>query len=193
MSNSKSKYVMNWRNRTKQKLVEYKGGKCQICGYNKPIWSAYDFHHRDPSKKDFSLSGKSWSFEKLKNEVDKCDVLCKICHAEVHWMQTQDERKERLKIVAKESCVSLIVCKFCEKEVKASWFGAKCCSVSCAKMLSRKVERPTSEELLNLLKENSWLGVGRKYNVSDNAIRKWAKQYEIYDLVNEWKMNNMGD
>lgn len=45
--------VMNWRNRTKIKLIEYKGNKCEKCGFCKPIPSAYDFHHNDPQKKDF--------------------------------------------------------------------------------------------------------------------------------------------
>ncbi len=60
-----SKKVISWRKRTKLKLVEYKGGKCQECGYNKCV-QALDFHHLDPKEKDFSISGKSWSFERLK-------------------------------------------------------------------------------------------------------------------------------
>ena len=49
---SKSKSVINWRKRTKIALVEYKGGKCCVCGYNKCI-EALEFHHLDPSQKDF--------------------------------------------------------------------------------------------------------------------------------------------
>lgn len=49
---SKSESVINWRKRTKIALVEYKGGKCCICGYNKCI-EALEFHHLDPSQKDF--------------------------------------------------------------------------------------------------------------------------------------------
>lgn len=75
--------VVDWRRRSKSKLVEYKGGKCKECGYNKSI-NALHFHHLDPSQKDFSISGKSWSFDKLKVEVDKCVLLCANCHAEVH-------------------------------------------------------------------------------------------------------------
>lgn len=78
-----SKSVIEWRKRTKLKLVDYKGGKCQICDYNKSI-SALHFHHLDPNEKDFSISGKSLSFDKLKLEVDKCILVCSNCHSEIH-------------------------------------------------------------------------------------------------------------
>lgn len=69
--------------KTKLKAVEYKGGKCIVCGYNKSI-RALQFHHLDPSQKDFGISGSTKSFEKLKPELDKCVLLCSNCHAEVH-------------------------------------------------------------------------------------------------------------
>jgi len=78
--------VISWRKRTKLKLVEYKGGKCEMCGYDKFI-QGLEFHHLDPNEKDFTISGKSWSFEKLKKEVDKCILVCSNCHIEVHYQQ----------------------------------------------------------------------------------------------------------
>jgi len=45
----------------------------------------------------------------------------------------------------------------------------------------RKVERPPHKELIREIKNTSYLAVGRKYGVSDNAIRKWVKIYEKYD------------
>ena len=80
---SKSEAVIEWRKRTKIKLVEYKGGKCQICDYNKSF-NALHFHHLNPNEKDFSISGKSLSFDKLKTEVDKCILVCSNCHSEIH-------------------------------------------------------------------------------------------------------------
>lgn len=44
--------VVSWRKRVKIRLVEYKGGRCQGCGYNRYV-GALDFHHRDPKKKKF--------------------------------------------------------------------------------------------------------------------------------------------
>lgn len=83
LKRNKVKSVVNWRIRTKQKLVEYKGGECAKCGYNKCI-TVLQFHHEDPNEKDFSISGKSWSFDRLKKEVDKCILLCSNCHTELH-------------------------------------------------------------------------------------------------------------
>jgi 5-methylcytosine-specific restriction endonuclease McrA len=69
---------------TKTKCVEYKGGKCFVCGYNK-YQGSLDFHHIDPKEKDFTIGNmRGTSFEKLKNELDKCVLLCKNCHYEVH-------------------------------------------------------------------------------------------------------------
>lgn len=65
-------------------LLNYKGGKCQRCGYNK-CNRALEFHHIDPSKKDFGISKNiNRNIEDLKREVDKCILLCSNCHAEVH-------------------------------------------------------------------------------------------------------------
>lgn len=80
---SKSDLVINWRKRKKLDLVEYKGGKCEICGYSKSI-NALQFHHKNKEEKDFSISGKSLSFDKLKKEVDKCILVCANCHIEIH-------------------------------------------------------------------------------------------------------------
>lgn len=80
---SKTEAVINFRRRIKNKLVEYKGGSCVKCGYNKSI-QVLQFHHINPNEKDFTISGKSYSFEKMKNEVDKCILLCSNCHIELH-------------------------------------------------------------------------------------------------------------
>jgi hypothetical protein len=77
--------VTKSRQQKKKKAVEYKGGSCQICGYNKSM-RALEFHHLDPSKKDFGISEsniqRSWELQKI--ELDKCILLCCRCHAEVH-------------------------------------------------------------------------------------------------------------
>lgn len=68
---------------TKKRAVEYKGGKCLICGYNKCL-RALDFHHTDKKNKSFSMGhvvGRK--FENIKSELDKCVLVCKNCHAEI--------------------------------------------------------------------------------------------------------------
>jgi len=80
---SKSQAVVDWRKRKKIELVDYKGGCCEKCGYNKSF-EALQFHHINPSEKDFTISGKSYSVERLKKEVDKCILVCANCHIEIH-------------------------------------------------------------------------------------------------------------
>ena len=77
--------VSESRTRSKMRSVEYKGGSCQICGYNKCI-QALCFHHVVPSTKSFGIGskGSSVAWEKLKIELDKCILLCHNCHCEVH-------------------------------------------------------------------------------------------------------------
>lgn len=78
-----------FRKNLKIKAVEYKGGSCQICGYNKSL-VALHFHHLDPNKKDFAIgaNGHTRKWEDVKNELDKCVCLCANCHAEVHENKT---------------------------------------------------------------------------------------------------------
>ena len=44
----------------------------------------------------------------------------------------------------------------------------------------RRVKRPPLEQLQQEIKELGYSATGRKYNVSDNSIRKWVKNYEKY-------------
>ena len=79
------------RKRKKEELVKYKGGKCEICGYDKCI-DALEFHHPDPNKKEFSLSDSTvWrSLDEMKKEADKCILVCANCHREIHWKERQE-------------------------------------------------------------------------------------------------------
>ena len=80
-----SKDVSLRKQRRKQQSIQYKGGKCLLCGYNKCSW-ALDFHHKDGKTKENTLSVLlRHSFEKAKKELDKCNLLCKNCHAETEF------------------------------------------------------------------------------------------------------------
>ena len=78
-------YNAEKRKRFKKELIEYKGGKCEICGYDK-CQSALEFHHLDEKQKKFSISETAFSksMEELKKEADKCILVCANCHREIH-------------------------------------------------------------------------------------------------------------
>jgi hypothetical protein len=68
----------------KSSYVAYLGGKCVVCGYDR-CYQALDFHHLDPSTKEINLSsGRGYSFDRAKRELDKCVLVCSNCHREIH-------------------------------------------------------------------------------------------------------------
>lgn len=78
-------YIVLYRRKLKKKCIEYKGGKCIRCGYCK-CDSALAFHHINPEDKSFAIASggyvKKW--ETLKQELDKCILVCQNCHNEIH-------------------------------------------------------------------------------------------------------------
>ncbi|KKU44761.1 MAG: hypothetical protein UX64_C0046G0002 [Microgenomates group bacterium GW2011_GWC2_46_7] len=80
-----SHFVSERRRKLKRMAVELKGGCCQICGYNKYV-GALDFHHVDEGMKSFDLSsrGLTRSWDRIKEEINKCVLVCANCHREVH-------------------------------------------------------------------------------------------------------------
>ena len=77
--------VQKRRDKVKILSVAYKGGKCQVCGYDKYV-GALEFHHINPEEKDFGIASKgyTYSWDKVKKEIDKCVLICANCHREIH-------------------------------------------------------------------------------------------------------------
>jgi len=72
------------RSLVSKKLWDYKSAHpCIQCGESDP--RCLSFHHRDPSKKEHNISSlKRCSWELIKVEIVKCDILCGNCHRKVH-------------------------------------------------------------------------------------------------------------
>jgi hypothetical protein len=81
----RNKNSYNRKKITKEKAVQYKGGKCEDCGII-DIPDVFDFHHLDETKKDFSIAKTSKKFDTIKEELDKCVLLCANCHRKRHAM-----------------------------------------------------------------------------------------------------------
>ncbi len=60
--------------------------KCNNCGLVEHTLGFFEFHHRDPKEKDREVGSmlNSASFEKVLEEVEKCDMLCPNCHKREH-------------------------------------------------------------------------------------------------------------
>lgn len=79
--------VKKRRIKIKELAIEYKGGKCEKCGYNK-CNDALEFHHVDSNEKNFGIGQKGYtrSWEKVKEELEKCILVCANCHRELHYL-----------------------------------------------------------------------------------------------------------
>jgi DNA-binding transcriptional ArsR family regulator len=74
--------VSKRRREVKRQLVEEAGGRCRICGFCAHP-AALQFHHRDPTVKEFHLGhqGLTRSIARMRAEARKCVLLCANCHA----------------------------------------------------------------------------------------------------------------
>jgi hypothetical protein len=109
-----------------------------------------------------------------------------------------DNRLENLQIVCPNCAATLDThcgrnvlltraCSVCRQPFQPTDHRQRHCSKRCSArsepnrlraVASRTVERPPYEQLLREIAETSWSAVGRKYGVSDNAVRKWVRWYE---------------
>lgn len=81
-------------NAKKIAVCKFLGDKCSKCNLSFP-YQVYNFHHRDPSSKEFDWSKlRLRSTADIMTEIDKCDLVCANCHIIEHstspaWDETQ--------------------------------------------------------------------------------------------------------
>lgn len=177
-------YVTNANIKRKKQIIYVMGGKCQLCGYDKCI-SALELHHLNPVEKEFNFAKqKNKAWEDLQGELKKCILVCSNCHREIHFEKSckileSSYNKERAEKISKEifdiKHRKLFYCKNCGKLISR---GSQYCP-ECYHILTRKVERPSREELKYLIREMPFTTIGKQFNVSDNAIRKWCLKYNL--------------
>lgn len=113
------------------------------------------------------------------HRIENLRMLCPNCNATLDTHCGKRNRRDR----PERSCVT------CQKEYPITHASQKFCSQTCANKRSRvgvrRVERPPFEQLLREIEETNFLAVGRKYGVSDNAIRKWVRAYEAESRQSE--------
>ena len=80
--------VAKRRRKIKTMSIEYKGGRCQVCGYDK-YPGALDLHHLGDKLFGIGAKGYTRSWEKVKAELDKCVLVCANCHREIEAGITQ--------------------------------------------------------------------------------------------------------
>jgi hypothetical protein len=91
------------------------------------------------------------------NRKENLRFLCPNCHTQTNTYGSKNLKKKH----------------YCECGAEKAKRSDNC--QTCSKIKQRKVERPSQEQLIKEIEELGYCGVGRKYGVSDNAIRKWVK------------------
>jgi hypothetical protein len=135
-----------------------KQNKCELCGFEgdwqgKPIVMILD--HINGINND--------------NRLENLRMVCPMCNSQLDTFCGKAS-----KTIEKNKCEE------CGAEIaKRARLCLKCHNKTQAKSVNtRKVERPPYEVLRKEIEEMGYVGCGRKYNVSDNAIRKWKRWYE---------------
>ncbi|EKQ70362.1 hypothetical protein OsccyDRAFT_0645 [Leptolyngbyaceae cyanobacterium JSC-12] len=102
-------------------------------------------------------------------------------HTKLHyWISIGAPYEGNFKISSQER-KAVDGARFCMtcNEIIQSTLNEKYCSNECSAIAKRKVNRPSKEELEKDISEMSWVAIGLKYGVSDNAARKWARKYGL--------------
>ena len=79
-----NQYTIHKGHQKRDKVLEFLGRKCSRCSYDE-FPCSLDVHHVDTSKKDVNFSSmRGWNWERIKEELKNCVLLCKNCHAAFH-------------------------------------------------------------------------------------------------------------
>lgn len=181
---SRSKHVITWRRRTKERMVASFGGKCCICKMTYPQ-EVFEFHHLNPADKEFGLGtirSNCISWKRIVKELRKCVMTCANCHRLVEYGYVDLPRntlifnenyanyKTKIKHKVKwNKCI-------CGRKKQAN---RKYCCQRCFHSHTRKVNWPTKDELKLLLRDHSLNRVGQLYGVTHNAVKKWKAYYNL--------------
>lgn len=179
--------VVDARRKLKARAIEYKGGKCERCGYNR-CHEALEFHHRDPAAKSFSIStGIYRRWDTLRRELDKCMMICANCHREEHHRERAEWMNEQAKI-ARESITrrpaARLPCHRCGRvtnvrKARAERAQRIFCSVRCSGTVARKFVWPRPERLRKLVWSAPATDVAARYGVTSTAIKRMCKKLGI--------------
>lgn len=135
--------------------------KCELCGMGNEWQSKF-----------ISLQLDHKDGDRCNNQLENLRILCPNCHSQTESFAGK-RKKKFVKKNRKTICVNK--CVFCNLDYEAKDKKQKYCSYECHKKSLRKIDRPSKEQLINELAESNYVQVGKKYGVSDNAIRKWLK------------------
>jgi hypothetical protein len=178
----------------KAKAVEYKGGSCIDCGYNK-CSTAMHFHHLDPDQKEFQIGGKhSYSWLRIKEELDKCVLLCANCHSERHHIEPPKDVLEEYTYVPSQHIRKVPAIHGNYNKYSA---GCRCdkCREACSTYLKRRRARLKEDKRqlkLTLEQANEIRELYSKGGISHNQLAKQfgIAQSGVYSIIHNERYKN---
>lgn len=149
------------------KKGEYTDYVCSIC-HLKPVWNNQELtlilDHINGINNDDRLENLRW--------------VCPNCNMQ---LEATGSRNPQRKIIAKK-----FYCKECGIEISKN--SNYCMSCFNKKQIKPISELPvTREELKFLIRNKSFSKIGRTFNVTDNAIRKWCDKFNLPRTKSEIK------
>lgn len=191
----------------------YSEYKCAICGINewcgKPLTLRLD--HINGINNDDRLENLRWICANCDSQLptfcsghkglSKKKYYCEECGVEIKTGRVYCSECRNLVKSGEQKVANKFVKVFDKKEAKDYYNrcpscgkrisdGAKMC-MECARSKTRKVEWPTREELKILIRTRPFVKIAEQFNVSDNAVRKWCK---IYNLpYHSWEIRKYTD
>ena len=165
------------RNHLKRRLYDagLKMRRCELCGQDE------HWHGREMALILDHINGIPTD-----NRPENLQIVCANCAATLDTHCGRKNRRDR----KPRSCVR------CGAEFIPKYVTHRYCSRACGvhgkgprqpRPERRKVERPSYEQLMADVASMSFVAIGRKYGVSDNAIRKWIRWYEYQREMEEWR------
>ena len=109
------------------------------------------------------------------NRLENLRLLCPNCHSQTATFAGRNKNDELWPRTKEHSGRLCLTCQGPVSDVSRSGLCVTCFNRE--PRTTRKAERPAREELLRLIAEHGYTGVGRQFGVSDNAIRKWLRSY----------------
>lgn len=187
-SNSNSQAVCNHIKKRKKDLIRVLGGKCCLCGFDK-YPEALEFHHINPDEKEFAINGSNAvtrALDKQLAELRKCILVCANCHRGIHsgYLTIPNDPysffNEEIanELIQENHDIRYGKKKFCQRCGKPVTRNAVYCQ-DCIRLISRKADRPSREELKNLIRKKPFTHIAQEYGVTDNTIRKWCISYNL--------------